>query len=64
MGFRKKKKGSFILRIEDSDKIRSTQESTQVIIDGLNWLGLTPDEGPYFQSKEKIYQILLIIIKK
>ena len=51
--FAKKNKGSFILRIEDSDKIRSTQESTQVIIDGLNWLGLTPDEGPYYQSKRK-----------
>ena len=55
--FAKKNKGSFILRIEDSDKIRSTQESTQVIIDGLNWLGLTPDEGPYFQSQRKnVYQ--------
>ena len=55
--FAKKNKGSFILRIEDSDKIRSTQESTKVIIDGLNWLGLTPDEGPYFQSQRKnVYQ--------
>ena len=55
--FAKKNKGSFILRIEDSDKIRSTQESTKVIIDGLNWLGLTPDEGPYYQSKRKdIYE--------
>ena len=50
--------GSFVLRIEDSDNIRSTQESTKVIIDGLNWLGLTPDEGPYYQSKRKnIYEI-------
>ena len=55
--FAKKNKGSFILRIEDSDKIRSTQESTKVIIDGLNWLGLTPHEGPYFQSQGKnVYQ--------
>ena len=56
--FAKKNNGSFVLRIEDSDNIRSTQESTQVILDGLNWLGLTPDEGPYYQSKRKdIYEI-------
>ena len=55
--FAKKNNGSFVLRIEDSDNIRSTQESTKVIIDGLNWLGLTPDEGPYYQSKRKdIYE--------
>lgn len=55
--FAKKNNGSFVLRIEDSDNIRSTQESTQVILDGLNWLGLTPDEGPYYQSKRKdIYE--------
>ena len=55
--FAKKNNGSFVLRIEDSDNIRSTQESTKVIIDGLNWLGLTPDEGPYFQSQRKyVYQ--------
>ena len=56
--FAKKNNGSFVLRIEDSDNIRSTQESAKVIIDGLNWLGLTPDEGPYYQSKRKyIYEI-------
>jgi len=55
--FAKKNNGNFVLRIEDSDNIRSTQESTQVILDGLNWLGLTPDEGPYYQSKRKdIYE--------
>ncbi|MEK9994594.1 MAG: glutamate--tRNA ligase family protein, partial [Hydrogenophilales bacterium] len=43
--FAKKNNGSFVLRIEDSDNIRSTQESTQVILDGLIWLGLTPVEG-------------------
>lgn len=43
-------KGKFLLRIEDTDKARSTEEATQAILDGLNWLGLTPDEPPVFQS--------------
>ena len=42
---------SFVLRIEDTDKQRSTPEYTQVIIDGMAWLGMTPDEGPYFQAE-------------
>ncbi|MBI5327877.1 MAG: glutamate--tRNA ligase [Deltaproteobacteria bacterium] len=43
--------GKFILRIEDTDVARSTEESTQAILDGMQWLGLDYDEGPYFQSK-------------
>ncbi len=42
--------GAFLLRIEDTDKARSTPEAVQVILDGLAWLGLTPDEPPVFQS--------------
>ncbi len=42
---------TFVLRIEDTDKQRSTPEFTQVIIDGMAWLGMTPDEGPYFQAE-------------
>jgi glutamyl-tRNA synthetase len=42
--------GTFLLRIEDTDKARSTEEAVQVILDGLAWLGLTPDEPPVFQS--------------
>ncbi|HUW79343.1 MAG TPA: glutamate--tRNA ligase [Acidocella sp.] len=42
--------GEFLLRIEDTDKARSTQEAVQVILDGLDWLGLTPDAPPIFQS--------------
>lgn len=42
--------GVFILRIEDTDVERSTQESVQEILDGLTWLGLDWDEGPHFQS--------------
>ena len=49
--FAKKKNGKFILRIEDTDVERSTQDSIQGIIDGLTWLGITWDEGPYFQSE-------------
>jgi glutamyl-tRNA synthetase len=43
--------GTFILRIEDTDRERSTQESIQAILDALNWLGLDWDEGPFFQSQ-------------
>ena len=43
--------GKFILRIEDTDQERSTDESTKIILDGMEWLGLDYDEGPYYQSK-------------
>src|SRR5689334_13640020 len=43
--------GKFILRIEDTDLERSTQESEQAIFDAMNWLGLDWDEGPFFQMK-------------
>lgn len=43
--------GQFILRIEDTDEMRSRPEFTQNILDGLTWLGLTWDEGPIFQSQ-------------
>jgi glutamyl-tRNA synthetase len=42
--------GEFLLRIEDTDKARSTQQAVQVILDGLKWLGLEPDAAPVFQS--------------
>lgn len=48
--FAKKTNGKLILRIEDTDTERSTEESIQGIIEGLTWLGITWDEGPYFQS--------------
>lgn len=44
-------KGKFIVRVEDTDVARSSQEMTQVILKGLEWLGLNWDEGPYFQSR-------------
>ncbi|MBI3230841.1 MAG: glutamate--tRNA ligase, partial [Burkholderiales bacterium] len=43
--------GTFILRVEDTDLERSTPEATKAIIDGLAWLGMTLDEGPYFQMQ-------------
>jgi len=46
----RKNNGVFILRIEDTDVERSTRESIEGILDGLTWLGLDWDEGPYFQS--------------
>ena len=58
-------KGTFVLRIEDTDKARNSKEAVQVILDGLRWLGMDWDEGPskggaygpYFQSeREAIYQ--------
>lgn len=42
--------GTFILRIEDTDVARSTQESVNAILEGMRWLGLDWDEGPYYQS--------------
>ncbi len=48
--FARKEGGQFLLRIEDTDKARSTDEHTQVILDGLQWLGLDWDEAPIFQG--------------
>ncbi|MDX1775012.1 MAG: glutamate--tRNA ligase [Desulfobulbales bacterium] len=48
--YARKHNGKLILRIEDTDVERSTKESIAGIIDGLNWLGIDWDEGPYYQS--------------
>ncbi len=56
--------GKFILRIEDTDRERSTPEAIKAILDAMNWLGLDWDEGPFYQTeraplyKEKIQQLL------
>ena len=42
--------GQFILRIEDTDRERSTEKNVEAILDGLAWLGLNADEGPFFQT--------------
>lgn len=55
--YARKMKGKFILRIEDTDTQRSTQESVDAILDALRWLEIDWDEGPYFQSQRfHIYQ--------
>jgi glutamyl-tRNA synthetase len=43
--------GVFILRVEDTDRERSTPEAVQVILDGMKWLGLDADEGPFYQTQ-------------
>jgi len=48
--FARHHKGSFILRIEDTDRTRSTEEYIDTIIEGMKWLGLDWDEGPYRQT--------------
>ena len=47
----RKSNGTFILRIEDTDVERSTQESVDAILQAMDWLGLDYDEGPYYQSE-------------
>jgi glutamyl-tRNA synthetase len=49
--YARNKKGKFVLRIEDTDTVRSTQESVDAIFEALEWLGIDWDDGPYFQSK-------------
>jgi len=60
----RKQQGQFVLRIEDTDRERSTQASVDAILDGMSWLGLAHDEGPFYQTdrfdryKEIIQQLL------
>ncbi len=49
--FARQKEGKFILRIEDTDRERSSEEATRAILESMKWLGLNWDEGPYFQSQ-------------
>ena len=65
--------GTFVLRIEDTDKERNGEEYLNVLKDGMKWLGLDWDEGPdvggnygpYFQSKrDDIYKNFLEILRK
>jgi glutamyl-tRNA synthetase len=49
--FARKHGGAFILRIEDTDLERSTAESVNAILEGMTWLGLEYDEGPFYQTK-------------
>ena len=49
--FARRHGGKFVLRIEDTDRERSTEEAIQVILDGMEWLKLRPDEGPLYQTE-------------
>jgi len=49
--YARKKGGEFVLRIEDTDQERSTQEASKAILDSLAWLQLHYDEGPYYQTQ-------------
>jgi len=49
--YARKTRGKFILRIEDTDEARSTEESVSAILSSLEWLGIDWDEGPYFQTR-------------
>jgi glutamyl-tRNA synthetase len=62
--FAKKNHGKFILRIEDTDVARSTPAAVQAILDGMQWLGLDYDEGPFYQMQrmdtyKKVLQAML-----
>jgi glutamyl-tRNA synthetase len=58
--FAKHNNGTFLLRIEDTDTSRSTEESIQQIIEGLKWIGIEWNEGPFRQTeRKKIYQSYL-----
>lgn len=48
--YAKKHKGVFVLRVEDTDRERSTQASVDAILNGMQWLGLDADEGPFYQT--------------
>ncbi len=49
--FAKSQGGTFILRIEDTDLERSNQASVDVILEGMAWLGMNPDQGPFYQMQ-------------
>ena len=62
--YARKNNGVFVLRIEDTDLERSTPESVKAILDGMHWVGLDYDEGPFYQThrfdryKDVIQQLL------
>ncbi len=58
--YARKHGGEFILRIEDTDVERSTPEAVQAILDGMNWLGLDYDQGPFYQMQrmERYKQVI------
>ena len=58
--FAKHHQGQFILRVEDTDAVRSTEESVTAILEGMAWLGLSYDEGPFYQTERlDRYQVVI-----
>jgi glutamyl-tRNA synthetase len=57
--------GRFILRVEDTDRERSTEEAVRVILEGMAWLGLDADEGPYYQTQrfDRYREVLAAMLK-
>ncbi|WDP92656.1 MAG: glutamate--tRNA ligase [Desulfobacter sp.] len=49
--YARKTNGKFVLRIEDTDEVRSTKESVDAILESMEWLGMDWDDGPYFQTQ-------------
>ncbi|HEX8873772.1 MAG TPA: glutamate--tRNA ligase [Nitrosospira sp.] len=63
--FARRHGGKFILRIEDTDLERSTAQSTQAILDGMAWLGLDYDEGPFYQMRRlsRYHEVAELLLK-
>ena len=62
--YARKTSGEMVLRIEDTDRQRSTQEAIDIILDAMKWMGLTWNQGPFYQTKrfdryEEVIQQLL-----
>jgi glutamyl-tRNA synthetase len=57
--------GKFILRVEDTDRERSTEEAVRVILEGMAWLGLDADEGPYYQTErfDRYREVIAAMLK-
>jgi len=64
--YAKKMGGEFVLRIEDTDRERSTQEAVDAILEGMNWLGLSHDEGPVYQTDryDRYKEIVQTLLKQ
>ncbi len=64
--FTRKHGGDFVLRIEDTDLERSTAESVNAILEGMTWLGLEYDEGPFYQTDrfERYHAIINELLEK
>ena len=63
--YARRHQGVFVLRIEDTDLERSTPEAVQAILDGMQWLGLDHDEGPFYQMKrmERYREVIAAMVE-